>query len=98
MHSCLRNGSLSLLFFPISQHSKNILASPGQYASISITSNEPRADRPRVSLIGNLTLFPNVADTPDRKAIHACYVEKHPDARWWAPGDEQKGHMVCGSI
>ncbi|KII92899.1 hypothetical protein PLICRDRAFT_37701 [Plicaturopsis crispa FD-325 SS-3] len=82
--SCLGNGSLTLLFLPISRHSQNILRSPGQSASISIWSEQPAASHARVALMGNVTIFHDGFVVPEA----ACYVEKHPDSRRWVPGDD----------
>ncbi|KAI9062874.1 hypothetical protein FKP32DRAFT_1612125 [Trametes sanguinea] len=87
--SCHANGSLALLFLPISRHSQNILHSPTHAASISIWSDRPSASRPRVSLIGNVTVFPDLRLTPDLARIQACYLDHHPDARWWLPGPRE---------
>ncbi|TBU33795.1 pyridoxamine 5'-phosphate oxidase-domain-containing protein [Dichomitus squalens] len=87
--SCHVNGSLTLLFLPISRHSQNVLLSPTHAASVSVWSDRPAASRPRVSLIGNVTVFPVLEETPDREAIQACYVAQHPDARWWLPGPRE---------
>ena len=84
-YSCHENGSLTLLFMPISRHSKNILASEGRVASITVADEHPAASRARVSLMGNVTVFYNVDDTPDKEMIEFCYVQKHPDARHWLP-------------
>ncbi|OCH95171.1 hypothetical protein OBBRIDRAFT_721227 [Obba rivulosa] len=87
--SCHVNGSLTLLFMPISRHSQNILSRPNHAASISISSSPPDASRARVALIGNVTVFRNVRDTPDVDQIQACYLEKHPDAHRWLPGPKE---------
>ncbi|KAI8993002.1 pyridoxamine 5'-phosphate oxidase-domain-containing protein [Trametes punicea] len=87
--SCYANGSLTLLFLPISRHSQNILRSPAHSASISIWSDRPAASRPRVSLIGNVTLFPDLSLTPDLARIQACYLAQHPDAWRWLPGPRE---------
>ncbi|TBU51831.1 pyridoxamine 5'-phosphate oxidase-domain-containing protein [Dichomitus squalens] len=89
IRSCHVNGSLTLLFLPISRHSQNVLLSPTHAASVSVWSDRPAASRPRVSLIGNVTVFPVLEETPDREAIQACYVAQHPDARWWLPGPRE---------
>ncbi|TCD71251.1 hypothetical protein EIP91_011729 [Steccherinum ochraceum] len=65
--------------------SKNILASQGRVASITVASEHPAASRARVSLMGNVTVFDDVDATPDRELIEACYVQNHPDARHWLP-------------
>lgn len=80
---------------PISRHSQNILRSPSHTASISITGEHPAANRARVSLIGSVTRFPGVNETPEREMIQACYLEKHRDARWWIPGPREP-HVVRG--
>ena len=78
---------------PISRHSQNILRSPAHAASISIGSAHPAASRARVSLIGNVTIYEDLHATPDRDRIEACYVARHPDARWWLPGPNEP-HIV----
>ena len=95
--SCHSNGSLTLLFLPISRHSKNILHASSHSASISVTSAIPAASRPRVSLLGNITVFTDIHNVPDREAIQGCYLEKHRDAKWWLPDDEGAAHIVRGS-
>ena len=80
---------------PISRHSQNILRSPSHAASISIGSEKLAANRPRVALIGNVTVYTDVNTTPERERIQACYLEKHRDARWWIPGPREP-HVVCG--
>ncbi|KAF9010496.1 pyridoxamine 5'-phosphate oxidase-domain-containing protein [Cyathus striatus] len=91
--SCYQNGSLTLLFLPISRHSKNVLHSSRQSASISVTSEVPAASRPRVSLIGNITVFTNTSAISDLHLIKQCYLEKHPDAKWWLPDDDDAAHI-----
>jgi len=83
--SCYENGSLTLLFMPIARHSKNILASEGRVASITVADEHPAASRARVSLMGNVTVFYNVDDTPEKDMVQSCYTQKHPDARHWLP-------------
>ncbi|KAJ3571699.1 hypothetical protein NP233_g3581 [Leucocoprinus birnbaumii] len=92
--SCHQNGSLTLLFLPISRHSRNILQSEGQTASISITSPIPAAARPRVALIGNVTVFKNSANVPDLSRVRHCYLSKHPDATQWLPDDDEAAHIA----
>jgi hypothetical protein len=96
---CHTNGSLTLLFLPISRHSHHIIHSSSHAASITIASERPRASRARVSLIGNVTVteLPDMdADTADQ--LKACYLSKHPDAKWWLPGDENGAHIVSLSL
>jgi hypothetical protein len=92
-YSCFSNGSLTLLFLPISRHSQNVLHSPTHAASLSITSDHPAASRARVSLIGNVTIFHD--DVPDESVIRDCYLDKHPDARYWLPKGKHAPHVVC---
>ncbi|KAF9454007.1 hypothetical protein P691DRAFT_811793 [Macrolepiota fuliginosa MF-IS2] len=91
--SCHQNGSLTLLFLPISRHSRNILHTPGQATSISITSQRPLASHPRVALIGNVTIFQDIANVPDREFIQQCYLSRHPDAKGWLPDDDEAAHI-----
>ncbi|EKM54482.1 uncharacterized protein PHACADRAFT_258359 [Phanerochaete carnosa HHB-10118-sp] len=86
---CHTNGSLTLLFMPISRHSQNILHSPTHAASISIGPEHPAASRARVALIGNVTIFTDLHSAPERERIEACYVAQHPDARHWLPGPHE---------
>lgn len=66
-----------------------MLLSPRRSAAISVWSEHPAASRPRVSLTGNVTLFPELKHTPERDAIQECYLAQHPDARWWLPGPRE---------
>lgn len=93
-NSCHHNGSLTLLFLPISRHSKNILQSANRSASLSVTSPHPAARNPRVSLIGSVTVFQDVANTPDEDEIASCYLKRHPDAVHWLPKDKRQPHIV----
>ena len=92
--SCLRNGSLTLITFPISQHTINIRDSPTHSASVGVFSDPPGANAPRVSLIGNVTIFEHAEDMPERQEIRDCYLRNHPEARWWVPGE---GGLVVSS-
>lgn len=92
--SCHTNGSLTLLFLPISRHSKNVLHASSHSASISVTSTVPAASRPRVSLIGNITVFTDISKVPERAFLEECYLAKHRDARWWLPDDKDAAHVV----
>ncbi|KAF8650399.1 hypothetical protein AX16_005207 [Volvariella volvacea WC 439] len=92
--SCHKNGSLTLLFLPISRHSRNIQRSPNHHASLSITSEIPAAAHARVSLIGNVIVYQDARTMPNVDDIKRCYLEKHPDARWWLPDDERAAHLV----
>ncbi|KAF4598236.1 hypothetical protein EYR38_006632 [Pleurotus pulmonarius] len=92
--SCHTNGSLTLLFLPISRHSQNILHSNHHAASLSVSSALPAARSPRVSLIGNVTVYTNTTLVPNRNAIQSCYLARHPDARWWLPEDDDAAHIA----
>ncbi|KZT70976.1 hypothetical protein DAEQUDRAFT_724725 [Daedalea quercina L-15889] len=87
--SCHTNGSLTLLLMPISRMSQNILHSDSRSVSISVMDAHPDASRPRVSLIGNVTIFNDVDVIPDEAEIKDCYIAKHPDARRWVPGPRE---------
>ncbi|KAF8919878.1 pyridoxamine 5'-phosphate oxidase-domain-containing protein [Mucidula mucida] len=91
--SCLRNGSLSLLFLPISRHSRNILASESRVVSISITSESPAAHLPRVSLLGNITIFKESSEMGQLSEIKECYLSAHPDSKRWLPDDDEGAHV-----
>jgi len=93
-NSCHRNGSLTVLFLPISRHSKSILGSVKHSASLSVASPSPAARKPRVSLIGSVTIFQDVANTPDEDGIAACYLKRHPDAVHWLPRNKRQPHIV----
>lgn len=90
---CYSNGSLAILFFGISRNGRNILASPNQAASISIQSppSYSLATKPRVALVGNVTVFPNHYEGGE--ALQECYRKSHPDA-WWVPGNKAGVHDV----
>ncbi|KAF9792492.1 pyridoxamine 5'-phosphate oxidase-domain-containing protein [Thelephora terrestris] len=92
--SCHTNGSLALLFLPISRHSKNILRSANHSASLSVASPHPAAWKPRVSLIGSVTVFRDVANTPDEDQTASCYLKRHPDAVHWLPKDKHQPHVA----
>ena len=90
--SCFSNGSLALIFLPISRHSQNILHSPSHSASVSVWSEPPSASQPRVSLMGNVTLLED--DDGEVQGLKECYLAQHKDARWWLPGDDEGAHLV----
>ncbi|PFH53791.1 hypothetical protein AMATHDRAFT_136815, partial [Amanita thiersii Skay4041] len=91
--SCHWNGSMTLLFLPISRHSQNILRSSNRTASISVSSESPAARSARVSLIGTVTVFDQVKSVPDVAHLQQCYLDKHPDAKWWLPDDDEAAHI-----
>jgi len=88
---CHTNGSLAFIFFTIAQNSHNILASPNHSATMTVqaplSSSHSPVSQPRVALMGNVTVFANEdnASSVDDE-IEACYLARHPDARWWLPG------------
>ncbi|KAH8827188.1 pyridoxamine 5'-phosphate oxidase-domain-containing protein [Flagelloscypha sp. PMI_526] len=91
--SCHQNGTLTLLFLPISRHSQNILHTDGHAASITITSTRPAARNARVSLLGNVTIFEDTPTVPELQRIKQCYLNIHPDAKWWLPDDDGAAHI-----
>jgi len=93
---CYSNGSLAILFFGISQNGRNILQSTNHSATMSIQSPPSRslATKPRVALIGTVTVFPH--DYEGGEALRACYVKSHPDA-WWVPGNKAGVHDAVWS-
>ncbi|KAL5523897.1 hypothetical protein ACEPAG_8070 [Sanghuangporus baumii] len=88
--NCYSNGSLSLITMPISRHTRNIVHSPSHSASMTVWSTPPAASRARVALIGNVTIL----DTPLAvdSGIQDCYLQQHPDARFWLPDDPDGAH------
>ncbi|KAH9949561.1 pyridoxamine 5'-phosphate oxidase-domain-containing protein [Amylocystis lapponica] len=86
---CHTNGSLALILMPISRHGANILASPGRSVSITVADEHPAASRARVALIGNVTVFKELAGVPDKDALEACFLAKHPDVPRWLPGSQE---------
>ncbi|KAH7108065.1 pyridoxamine 5'-phosphate oxidase-domain-containing protein [Auriculariales sp. MPI-PUGE-AT-0066] len=85
--SCFTNGSLTILFAPISLNSKNILKSPTRAASLSVVASPARASNARVSLIGTVDIHYNINDNI-KKELEQCYTAVHPDAKRWVPGSE----------
>lgn len=96
IHSCHQNGSLTLIFMPISRHSQNIMHSLNHAASITVWSSPPAASRARVSLIGNVTVLHD--ESAGANGIRECYVEKHPDAERWLPENQDAPHQVSVPI
>jgi hypothetical protein len=86
---------------PISQNNRNILHSVGHAATFTVANKAPQANNARVALMGNVTVM-----YPDRGGarevehvaiddIERCFLERHPDAKWWIPG-RKPAHTVCG--
>ncbi|KZT50858.1 hypothetical protein CALCODRAFT_504244 [Calocera cornea HHB12733] len=91
---CHANGSLTLLFLPLAQNNRNILASPGHSATLTVRVADAddrggRWDSPaargRVALIGNVTVL---GENGAAGGVEECYVAQHPDAQGWLPGRE----------
>jgi hypothetical protein len=85
--SCYANGSLSFIFMPISQNSRNIVHSVGQAATFTVANRPPHANNARVALMGNVTVMYPDPDG-DREVgqltiddIESCFLERHPDAK-----------------
>ncbi|TDL26159.1 hypothetical protein BD410DRAFT_784208 [Rickenella mellea] len=90
--SCHTNGSLTLIFMPISRHSQNILHSRNHSASITVWSSPPAASQARVSLMGKVHVFPD--GTGGENSIRECYIKSHPDAKRWLPDNEHGPHTA----
>ncbi|KAG8833104.1 hypothetical protein FRC18_004173 [Serendipita sp. 400] len=88
--SCHTNGSLSFIFMPISQNNRNILHSEGHAATFTIAAHPAKASNARVALMGNVTVIKETSPETDvmwsSGEIEKCFLERHPDARWWIPG------------
>ncbi|KLO14605.1 hypothetical protein SCHPADRAFT_903139 [Schizopora paradoxa] len=89
---CHSNGSLTLILMPISRHSQNILQSPSHAASVTVWSTPPAASKARVSLVGNVTMLD--AGLVAASGIQECYLQRHPDAKWWLPEDPDAPHIA----
>jgi hypothetical protein len=49
-----------------------------------------------VTFMGNVTILSDTdASVPE---IKKCYLDKHRDARWWLPGDEDGAHIVSSEF
>lgn len=44
------------------------------------------ADHPRVALLGTVEELDIPLGSAEDLRLRKCYVEKHPDAKWWLPG------------
>lgn len=76
----------------LSKHTQNILRSPTHAASLAVGSFPPAANKPRVSLTGNVTIMDE--DYVQDPSIRDCYVERHPDAKGWLPENPIFQHTV----
>jgi hypothetical protein len=101
--SCYANGSLSFVFMPISQNNRNILHSVGQAATFTVANRPPQANNARVALMGNVTvMYPDYGGNGEVVQaaidnIEQCFLERHPDSKWWIPG-RKPAHTVCGKL
>ena len=95
-HSCAKNGSLTFIFMPISQNSRNILSSPKHSAAITVRAHPARASNARVALIGNVTVFGGEQELAEEEAkgLADCFTKRHPDAKWWLPSRKPGPHLV----
>lgn len=78
---------------PPPQHANNISLSLSWWDAYPLlTGRKPwaPANLPRLSMVG----FLDEVAVPEAEAagLVACYLEKHPDARLWLPGDEGAAH------
>jgi len=71
------NVSLSLQWTPPHAPSSHISSSSFQYSA---------ANLPRFSLLGHFEAL--TAEEIEDKEIAECFVKKHPDARYWLPGNK----------
>jgi hypothetical protein len=93
--SCAKNGSLTFIFMPISQNSRNILNSPKHSATITVRAHPARASNARIALIGNVTVFDGAHElTEEAKGLVGCFTKRHPDSKWWLPGRKSAPHRV----
>ncbi|KAF8465955.1 pyridoxamine 5'-phosphate oxidase-domain-containing protein [Kalaharituber pfeilii] len=63
-------------------------SSPSRSPPPSTTSSSAppsRSSSPRLALIGHLKSIPTDTDT---NALQKCFLQRHPDARWWVPGNK----------
>ncbi|KAF9505767.1 hypothetical protein BS47DRAFT_1306170, partial [Hydnum rufescens UP504] len=85
---CYLNGSLSFVLMGISKNAHHILASPTHAASITVQaplSHSP-VTKPRVALVGSVTVLGNDTAHADIQDIEECYLDRHPDSKFWLPG------------
>lgn len=91
--SCYQNGSLALVFLPISQNSRNIVKSPTHAASMTVATTPAAAANSRVALLGTVDVFYEI-DSGTAAELAQCYTESHPDAAVWLPGVPNAPHRV----
>ncbi|KAF8423822.1 pyridoxamine 5'-phosphate oxidase-domain-containing protein [Tirmania nivea] len=78
-------GNPTLLSLRIATSFKNVAA--GSPISLSIHKVTPRrsaASQPRLALMGKLK--PVTASAAEQ--VLKCFTKRHPDARWWTPGNK----------
>ncbi|KZV88074.1 hypothetical protein EXIGLDRAFT_723016 [Exidia glandulosa HHB12029] len=90
---CYQNGSLALVFLPISQNSRNILKSPTHAASVTVSSTPAAAANARVALLGSVEVLYDI-DSESAAKLETCYTASHPDAAAWVPGAPDAPHKV----
>ncbi|EJD52579.1 hypothetical protein AURDEDRAFT_181152 [Auricularia subglabra TFB-10046 SS5] len=91
--SCYQNGSLALVFLPISQNSRNILKSPTKAATVTVSSTPAAAANARVALVGSVTVTQSL-DRTTSEALEKCYTQAHPDSAAWLPGKPDAPHRA----
>ncbi|WOO77917.1 uncharacterized protein LOC62_01G001471 [Vanrija pseudolonga] len=96
---CHPDGALTFISFPISLMTRNIRADPHNKAAYTLQTPLKQGvsayGQPRVSFTGNLTFL--APDAAERKRLEECFVEYHPDAKWWVPGDPDGAHSSLWS-
>ncbi|OXG33648.1 hypothetical protein C359_02128 [Cryptococcus neoformans Bt120] len=87
--------SLTFLLLPISLSTHNIMASSSHYASYSVAMPHKDVWSPmslsRVAFIGNMTFLPDLSKE-EKAELEKCYLNYHPDAKYWLPGASNSPH------
>ncbi|TGZ84608.1 hypothetical protein EX30DRAFT_300967 [Ascodesmis nigricans] len=87
---CSDDGSPALLGFKIAMNFRNV--EQGSAISLSIRQHKPMGEffspaaHHRLSLIGKLEKVD--ADSDEAEELKKCYIRRHPDAKWWTPGNK----------
>ena len=63
---------------------------------MTVWSSPPAASRARVALIGNVTILDTQLAVDS--GIQDCYLQQHPDARFWLPDDPDGAHEVSKTV
>ncbi|KAK9494504.1 pyridoxamine 5'-phosphate oxidase-domain-containing protein [Lipomyces doorenjongii] len=87
---CDKNGSLTLLLLEVGAnydnwHGGSPVSFSIKYTRTFIPPISP-ASQPRVSLQGSITYIPKGDDAAINKA-KLCFLRRHPDAKFWLPGN-----------